>query len=385
MATNTAPLTSAMASASLDPKPKNPSWLPPGADCAGDEPYFGENLEDHFYVPERLADKSSSLVEAVNDFHFAMLNDYDRNEFYRSALAKTLKPGDKVVEIGTGSGLLAMLAAKNGAEHVYAIEANKHLASLASHLMGVNGLGDKITVINKLSNHVKPGKDIPDKENKPNVLLSEILGTLLLGEGAVEFIGDARERLLAPDHKIIPAGGAQYIRLVESEEIKKITCVESWGDIDLRGFNALQDTVSIVFTKQYGFRFSSVDYKYLCAQTPVTEVDFYKDKYGSIPKEKKQRIKIEQSGTIHAILTYWEAWADPERTIVMSTDPEKTKDNFPRDMQWGQALQLVEDTGMEGPGPHPFVVEAGEELDLTVLATKDGAVLQFFLERVRDE
>lgn len=90
-------------------------------------------------VPNRLVDKTYSLVEAVNDFHFAMMNDHDRNAFYRDALKAAVKPTDTVLEIGTGSGLLAMCAAKAGAEHVYAIEANRHLTSLAEHIIGCNG------------------------------------------------------------------------------------------------------------------------------------------------------------------------------------------------------------------------------------------------------
>ena len=71
---------------------------------------------------------------------------------------------------GTGSGLLAMLAAKSGAEHVYAIEANKHLTSLAEHIIECNGLSDNITVVNKLSTQVDVEVDIP---KRANVLVSD--------------------------------------------------------------------------------------------------------------------------------------------------------------------------------------------------------------------
>ena len=67
-------------------------WIPPGADEGqGDgASKFGMDFEDHFFLPERLADKSSALVDAVNDFHFAMMNDLDRNEFYAHALQNAL-------------------------------------------------------------------------------------------------------------------------------------------------------------------------------------------------------------------------------------------------------------------------------------------------------
>jgi len=247
-----------------------PKWLPPGADCDTDrQTLFGLDLEEHFELPARLADKSASLVEAVNDFHFAMLNDKPRNEFYRRALAEQVKEGDIVVEIGTGSGLLAMLAAKAGAKKVYAIEANRHMAQSARHLIAINGLSDKIEVINDLSTNVVLGRQLPERAD---VLVSEILGTLLLGESALEYVADARKRLLKPGGRIIPAGGAQFVSLVSSDDIKSITSVESWEDLDLRGFNALQDTVSVVFTKQYGFRFSSTKHDILVGKTEVADV-----------------------------------------------------------------------------------------------------------------
>lgn len=137
---------------------KYPMWLPPGADCSGDDATFASNFEDHFIVPDRLADKSASVVEAVNDFHFAMINDHARNCFYRSALQKAITPGDLVLEIGTGSGLLAMLAARAGAGHVYAIEANRNMADLAVQLI-------KVPIMNILSRNGVPLFDACIKED----------------------------------------------------------------------------------------------------------------------------------------------------------------------------------------------------------------------------
>ena len=81
----------------------------------------------------------------------------------------------------------------------------------------------------------------------------------------------------------------------------------------------------------------------------------------------------------------------------MSTDPEVCRDNFPRDMQWGQGLQLLEDRG-DGVGvpsnprpaggvtgeqdtPKPFMVEAGGWFDLVVIFSSDSVLMQFLLER----
>ena len=104
-------------------------------------------------------------------------------------------------------------------------------------------------MINKLSTEVKLGVDIP---RRADLLVSEILGTLMLGESALSFVADCRERLLVPEAIIIPAAGCQYISLVESADLASITSVKGFDDVDLEGFDALQDTANLVFTKQCG-------------------------------------------------------------------------------------------------------------------------------------
>ena len=63
---------------------------------------------------------------------------------------------------------------------------------------------------------------------------------------------------------------------MQSADINSITSVKCWEGIDLRWFNTLQDTTSMVFTKQYGFRFSSCEYRGLAdkqgVRTPATQL-----------------------------------------------------------------------------------------------------------------
>jgi protein arginine N-methyltransferase 7 len=326
-----------------------------------------------------LADKTQDLIEAANDFHYAMINDVERNEFFRASLERVIDEDSVVLEIGTGSGLLAMIAARLGARHVVAIEASQHMCEVAWGNILANGLSDRITLINKLSTQVSED-DLPF--GKATILVSEILGTLLLGESALDYVADARERLLTKDAAIIPLTGAQYATLIESADIASITSVSGWGGIDLSRFNSLQDTVSCVFTKQYGFRFSSVPSRVMADRVSVADVDFASDAPGFIPDERTIRIRALHTGVVHAILLTWEAFGDPEKDLCISTEPEKTRGNFPRDMQWGQALQLIEDEDTDGEGPVPLRVEEGEELDLVVRCSSDSVLFQFSVRRV---
>ena len=305
-------------------------WMPPGADAASNSEYFFEEaMVDGFWVPPRLLGKSEAMVSAVNDFHFAMINDVDRNEFYNRSLAKCVKPSSVVLEIGAGSGLLSMIAAKHGASKVFAIEANRHMCKVAQTNIRENAMQDRISLLNKLSTHVVQS-DFEGFE-EPQILVSEILGSLLLSESALDYVHDARDRLLCDDPVIIPASGVQYATLIESSDLATLTSVDKrWGDFDLSSINALKDTANLCFTKQFGFRLSSLHYERLCKPIPVFDVDFYTDDPGALPAAKRIRFVAEKSGTVTAVMTSWEVFGDKEKTIRMSTDPDDTKDNFTR-------------------------------------------------------
>ena len=108
-------------------------WMPPGADAdVESEVLFGDETESRLLDPrELLTGQVVAAVMAVNDFHFAMVNDHPRNEFFEGADQGHQSGDARVLQIGTGSGLLAMIAAQLGAQHVTAIEANGHMAALA--------------------------------------------------------------------------------------------------------------------------------------------------------------------------------------------------------------------------------------------------------------
>ena len=369
-------------------------YKPPGNDHDGERHTFGHNFPKNFIVPERLLDKPYELIEAANDWHYAMMNDHPRNVFYREALKHVVTPESVVLEIGAGSGLLSIIAATLGAKCVVAIEANRHLAAVAREIIRRNGHEDRVHIINKMSTDVEPDEIL--RYGQPTVLLSEILGTLLLGESALHYVEDARRRL-TPGAAVVPRRGAQFATLIESDDISSITSVRSWEGIDLGWFNTLQDTTSMVFTKQYGFRFSSCAYRELAPKQPVLKLDFAHDCVGVWRGERRQRFRATAAGTVHAILASWEVHDGPgaggggggaaaaasSPPLTMSTHPSDTLGNFPRDMQWGQGLQLIEDMegASEGAAPKPFVVSEGEWLVLVTRFSSDGVTVQFQLER----
>jgi len=125
-----------------------------------------------------------------------MLNDRVRTSAFLAAIAEVVRPGDVVVDLGTGTGVLAVAAARAGAERVYAIEATG-IGRLAARVFAQNGLADRITLVEGWSAQV----DLP---RRADVLVTETLGNEPLAERILEHTIDARERLLRAEPRLVP-------------------------------------------------------------------------------------------------------------------------------------------------------------------------------------
>lgn len=78
-------------------------------------------------------------------YHATLLGDPVRVDAYDRALRELVRPGDVVLDIGTGTGLLAMLAARHGAARVHAVE-SAAIADVARALVAANDLDDIVQV-----------------------------------------------------------------------------------------------------------------------------------------------------------------------------------------------------------------------------------------------
>ena len=85
--------------------------------------------------------------------HVNMLNDRTRTSGYLASIGKAVRRGDVVLDIGTGTGIYAIAAARAGARHVYAVEAGR-IAKAARTLFEANGVADRITLIRGLSTRI---------------------------------------------------------------------------------------------------------------------------------------------------------------------------------------------------------------------------------------
>jgi hypothetical protein len=137
------------------------------------------------------------LSGPVTELHVNMLNDDARTSAFLMALRKAIRPGDVVLDIGTGTGVFAVAAVQAGARHVYAMEAGAILPA-ARRVIEVNGVGDQVTLLHGWSGDLR----LPERAD---VLVAELIGDEPFAEGIVGIVRDAVRRMLRPGARLVPA------------------------------------------------------------------------------------------------------------------------------------------------------------------------------------
>ena len=128
--------------------------------------------------------------------HVLMLEDRVRTRGFPQAIRETVRPGDVVVDIGTGTGILAIAAALAGARHVYAVELTA-MAETARRGITANGLADRVTVVHGTSTEIS----LPERAD---VVISETIGDDLFDESILPTLADAAARLAKPTARFVP-------------------------------------------------------------------------------------------------------------------------------------------------------------------------------------
>lgn len=125
-----------------------------------------------------------------------MVADRARTSAFARAIREVVRPGDVVLDVGCGTGVLAMLAARAGAGRVIGIDQSGIVQS-AANLVKHNGLGDRVEVLRGPVGELELDAPV-------DVLVSEWLGNFALVEDMWADVAEVRDRVLAPEGRMVP-------------------------------------------------------------------------------------------------------------------------------------------------------------------------------------
>ncbi|XP_014367862.2 protein arginine N-methyltransferase 7 isoform X1 [Papilio machaon] len=319
-----------------------------------------------------------------------MLHDKERNQKYYRALRLAIKKmhseGKKanVLDIGTGTGLLSIMAAKCGADSIVACEAFKPMAECCIKILQRNNVADKITVIQKRSTDIVVGEN-GDMKEKANILVTEVFDTELIGEGALSTFTHAHEHLLEKDCIVVPDSAVIYAQVVECPTMQKWNKLNDLADDDLdiilrtpqkmkdcAGSAAVHDILLSQLPRKA--------FRELSEQIPV----FYYDWSGKTPidlkKTVKQEFTVTNTGKAQMVFMWWELNMDTEGKIVLSCAPwwchpdadlssERPQDTIPWRDHWMQAVYYL-----------PQELTVHKDTEVTLISCQDEYSLWFYLE-----
>ncbi|XP_015641007.1 protein arginine N-methyltransferase 7 isoform X2 [Oryza sativa Japonica Group] len=309
-----------------------------------------EEEEDHHPTPP-----PKQLLATTS--YLDMLNDSARNRAYRRAIeAAVTDPSSRVLDIGAGTGLLSMMAARAlaavGGEtrggSVSACESYLPMGKLMRRVLRANGMENRVKVFHKRSDELKVRDDL---DSPADILVSEILDSELLGEGLIPTLQQAYDMLLAKNPKIVPYRATTYGQLVESTFLWKL------HDLHNNEANAADgvwltpgemERIVSVKPQQHAMQCDALEDEIRLLSEPfkVFEFDFWKRPDSH--REANIKIRTTRDGYVHAIISWWVLQLDSAGSIFYSTAPRWARQSNMKDWcdHWKQCVWFMQGKGI---------------------------------------
>jgi protein arginine N-methyltransferase 1 len=284
--------------------------------------------------------------------HAWMLHDHRRTGSYLAAIEEVVRSGDVVLDLGTGSGILAVAAARAGARRVFAIEASD-IASVAADVFEINGVGDRVTLIEGWSTDV----ELPEPAD---VLVSEIIGSEPLEEEVLETTLDARQRLLRPDPRVIPSSlrlDARPLAVPRDERWSRTIPPEAIDDLQRR--YGVDLTPLFAARRRHAVHWPTDDHVvagWPSLGPPAELITFDLCTMTSAAVDASARLSIDREGAVDAILVTFRATLSPG--VELAHTPRREERS-----SWSSSVWML---------PERIDVDAGSRLRVTYTRRSPG-------------
>jgi protein arginine N-methyltransferase 1 len=240
-----------------------------------------------------------------------MLKDEVRTTSYRNAMInnKHLFKDKIVLDVGCGTGILSMFAAKAGAKHVYSIDMSNIIHS-AKQIVKDNNLEDKITLIQgKMEDVVLPVDSV-------DIIISEWMGYFLLYESMLDTVLVARDKYLKKDGLIFPDKATMYIAAIEDAQYREEK-IGFWNSV--YGFDMSCMVDKVVKEPLVDIVNSDAVITNACA---FKEIDILTVKKEDLAFKVPFELKANRNDYAHAFLAWFDTtFSYSHKPIVLSTAP----------------------------------------------------------------
>jgi len=297
--------------------------------------------------------RAKAVSTSVERWHFPMVNDERRNAAYDTAI-RDATVGLRVIDIGGGTGLLAMMAARAGAAEVVTVERVGDMAECAREVLKSNGFAETVRVVHGSSLDLRPEALNFEKLAKADIVVSEVLDDGLLGEGVIPTMAHARRKLAAPGARVIPCAAKVWAQIahVPFQPEPLVRPAAAAGDVEGKRW-AGYDTLRPSQVKNYtSIRLDRVAHVPLTEPFPVFGFDFDADLDDPSSTEEYSRETVlnataSREGVANAVVFWFTLTLNRggDDTIAdICTYPAMTELCGAKDSSrcWNEAVQFVE-------------------------------------------
>jgi ubiquinone/menaquinone biosynthesis C-methylase UbiE len=281
--------------------------------------------------------------------HFGMLRDTVRVMSYRAAIEKH-SPGQRVVEIGCGTGILSLFAAKAGARKVIAIEEGL-VSEVAAAMFEANGCSETIEL------RVANSRNVEISE-PADLIIHEILGVDPFDENLLPVLLDARRRFLRPGGRLLPYRLEVCCLGIESQEdpqtggaltLAKARELSGFYGLDFGPFlKALEAHQARADRSRVVIGDKPFDRRILSEEVQILDLDLQEGDLDLVGWTASACLHIVAEGTLNGVVLFFRAHLDEDLRVTNSPYAPLTS--------WGWDLRFFSRSMAVSPGDQVALV-----------------------------
>lgn len=292
------------------------------------------------------------------EIHLSLLHDERRNNAYKKSIKENVNKDSRVLDVGSGIGILTFFSVLAGAKEVSSVEWSDTI-DIAKRIAQQNNFSGKIKFIKGDILKVK-------LQGRFNVITHELVGGMLWDENMLKILKQVRDKYLDSNGKLLPWKIDLFLVPVSydifthnhnQKKLHKYGIDFSPASILLEELN-LQDALPRV-------EFLVDDKNFLADPNLASSINLYETN-GKIPRSVHVNVTINRTGSWDAVLGYFDIWLDEKNKI--STYPQAINTS------WGQFIIPLDKT---------YKVKKGQQFIFSLFPKRFRAKWKFKIDRMK--